>query len=329
MTGALHFDKLRKMRKFRVKMIETLKNTRNLPDSALRELLESPDAALSGRLKDTAREVCLKVKGPEVLIRALIEWSNLCRNDCLYCGIRRSRSGVPRYSLTPEQILQCCEAAWKDGVPTFVLQGGENPAAALGLVSVVRSIRERFPSAAITLSLGELPFETYAALKEAGANRYLLRHETANPDHYASLHPAGMRLSSRLSCIRELKRLGYETGMGMMVGSPGQTTEDLILDLRLMQEIGPHMIGIGPFIPQSGTPFENCPAGSAETTLRLLAIMRLMFPEANIPATTALATLLPGGKEIGIRAGANVIMNVYTPFTERRKYDLYKGKTDV
>lgn len=317
------------MRKFRDNMIETLKNTRNLPDSALQELLESTDASLAQRLKDTAREVCLKVKGPEVLIRALIEWSNICRNDCLYCGIRRSRTGVVRYTLSPEQILQCCEAAWKDGVPTFVLQGGENPAAAESLLPTVKEMRRRYPSAAITLSIGELPFELYAALKEAGANRYLLRHETANPEHYASLHPAGMRLSSRLACIRELKRLGYETGMGMMVGSPGQTTEDLVQDLRLMQEVGPHMIGIGPFIPQEGTPFENCPAGSAETTLRLLAIMRLMFPEANIPATTALATLLPGGKQIGIQAGANVIMNVYTPFTERRKYDLYKGKTDV
>lgn len=329
MTGWLNFDKLRKMRKFRDNMIETLKNTRNLPDSALEELLESPDAALSVRLKDTAREVCLKVKGPEVLIRALIEWSNVCRNDCLYCGIRRSRADVPRYSLSPEEILQCCEAAWKDGVPTFVLQGGENPAAAEGLVPIVRTIRERFPSAAITLSLGELPFELYAALKEAGANRYLLRHETANPEHYARLHPAGMRLETRLACIRELKRLGYETGMGMMVGSPGQTTRNLIEDLRLMQEIGPHMIGIGPFIPQDGTPFENCPAGSAETTLRLIAIMRLMFPDANIPATTALATLLPSGKQAGIQAGANVIMNVYTPLKERKKYDLYKGKTDV
>lgn len=310
-------------------MIETLKDTRNLPDSALQELLESPSAALAQELKVAAREVCLKVKGPEVLIRALIEWSNLCRNDCLYCGIRRSRAHVLRYSLSPEEILQCCEAAWKDGVPTFVLQGGENPAAAEGLIPTVREIRRRYPSAAITLSLGELPFELYAAFKEAGANRYLLRHETANPEHYASLHPAGMHLESRLACIRELKRLGYETGMGMMVGSPGQTTRNLIEDLRLMQEIGPHMIGIGPFIPQDGTPFENCPAGSAETTLRLIAIMRLMFPDANIPATTALATLLPGGKQAGIQAGANVIMNVYTPLKERKKYDLYKGKTDV
>ena len=325
----LYFVFLRKMRKFRVIMIETLKDTRNLPDSALEELLESHDATLAQRLKDTAREVCLKVKGPEVLIRGLIEWSNVCRNNCLYCGIRRSRLGVPRYSLTAEQILECCERVWNDGIPTFVLQGGENPAAAEGLIPTIKEIRRRYPSAAITLSLGELPFELYAALKEAGANRYLLRHETANPEHYASLHPAGMRQESRLACIRELKRLGYETGMGMMVGSPGQTTLNLIEDLRLMQEMAPHMIGIGPFIPQDGTPFENCPSGSAETTLRLIAIMRLMFPEANIPATTALATLVPGGKQIGIQAGANVIMNVYTPITERRKYSLYKGKTAV
>lgn len=310
-------------------MIETLFKTRDLPDSALKELLETSDDALAQSLKDCARKRCLDLKGPEVLIRALIEWSNVCQNDCLYCGIRRSRANVPRYSLSPDQILECCNKAWNDGVPTFVLQGGENPAAAIGLVPVVRTIRERWPSAAITLSLGELPFETYAALKEAGANRYLLRHETANPKHYASLHPEGMRLETRLACIRELKRLGYETGMGMMVGSPGQTTEDLVRDLRLMQEIGPHMIGIGPFIPQDNTPFGGHPAGSVETTLRLIAIMRLMFPEANIPATTALATLLSGGKQAGIQAGANVIMNVYTPHQERKKYDLYKGKTDV
>ena len=310
-------------------MIETLLTTRDLPGSALAQLLETSDASLAQRLKDCARKRCLEVKGPQVLIRALIEWSNVCRNDCLYCGIRRSRADVPRYSLSPDQILECCDKAWRDGVQTFVLQGGENPAAALGLVPVVREIHKRWPQAAITLSLGELPFETYAALKEAGANRYLLRHETANPKHYASIHPEGMWLETRLACIRELKRLGYETGMGMMVGSPGQTTEDLVQDLRLMQAMSPHMIGMGPFIPQDNTPLESYPAGSAETTLRLIAILRLMFPEANIPATTALATLLPGGKLSGIRAGANVIMNVYTPQAERKKYDLYKGKSDV
>lgn len=308
-------------------MIETLRNTRDLPDHALAELLETPDLSLARRLEAAAREVCLQVKGPRVLVRALIEHSNMCRNNCLYCGIRRGRASVKRYALSPEEILGCCARAWHDGVHTFVIQGGENPVLARALLPVVKEIRGRYPRAAITLSLGELPFELYSAFKEAGATRYLLRHETANPEHYASLHPAGMTLESRIGCIKELKRLGFETGMGMMVGSPGQTTRNLIEDLRLMQEIRPHMIGIGPFIPQDGTPFENYAPGSAQTTLRLISILRLMFPSANIPATTALAVLLPDGKEAGIRAGSNVIMNVYTPETERLKYDLYKGKT--
>ena len=238
-------------------MIETLRNTRSLPDDALAELLETPDLSLARRLEASAREVCLQVKGPRVLVRALIEHSNMCRNNCLYCGIRSGRASVKRYSLSPEDILRCCARAWRDGVHTFVIQGGENPAQARALLPVVKEIRGRYPRAAITLSLGELPFDLYSAFKEAGATRYLLRHETANPAHYASLHPAG----------------------------------------------------------------------SVQTTLRLISILRLMFPSANIPSTTALAVLLPGGKETGIRAGANVIMNVYTPETERLKYDLYKGKT--
>lgn len=292
------------------------------------EALLTGDKSTADDLFRRAREKCLAVKGPEVLVRALVEWSNVCRNDCLYCGIRRSRN-VPRYTLGEEEILNCCTRAWNDGVRTFVLQGGENPAAALRLVPTVKKMRERWPGAAITLSLGELPFTTYALLREAGANRYLLRHESANPAHYASLHPAGMRLETRLACLQELRRLGYETGMGMMVGSPGQGVGHLLEDLRLMQAFQPDMIGIGPFIPQEGTPFADRPAGSAEMTLRLIAILRLMFPEANIPATTALATLLPEGKKAGIQAGANVVMNVYTPEKERAKYDLYKGKVNV
>lgn len=293
----------------------------------LAELLETADEDRIGRLKADALATKRAVKGDEVLRRGLIEWSNVCRNDCLYCGIRRSRD-IGRYSLTPEQILSCCERIVADGVGTFVLQGGENPAGALGLVPVVREMRKRWPSQAITLSLGELPFETYRLLKEAGANRYLLRHETANPQHYEQLHPSPMRLESRLACLRELRRLGFEVGMGMMVGSPGQTTAHLLEDLRLLQDFGPEMIGIGPFIPQDGTPFAHFPAGSAETTLRLIAILRLMLPQANIPSTTALAVLC-GGKDAGLNAGANVVMPNYTPAVQKRQYDLYRGKGTV
>lgn len=293
----------------------------------LAELLETTDEERIRRLKADALAVRKAVKGDEVLRRGLIEWSNVCRNDCLYCGIRRSRN-IGRYSLSPEQILSCCERIAADGVGTFVLQGGENPAGALELVPVVREMRRRWPGQAITLSLGELPFETYRLLKEAGANRYLLRHETANPKHYEQLHPAPMRLESRLACLRELRRLGFEVGMGMMVGSPGQTTAHLLEDLRLIREFGPEMIGIGPFIPQDGTPFANFPAGSAETTLRLIAILRLMLPQANIPSTTALAVLC-GSKDAGLAAGANVVMPNYTPAAQKQQYDLYRGKGTV
>ena len=294
-------------------------------DQSLAELLETDDTARIQWLKERALEVKRQVFGEEILKRGLIEWSNVCRNDCFYCGIRRSRPGVQRYSLTARQILDCCQRVVDAGIGTFVLQGGENPAGALDLVPVVRAIRERWPKQAITLSLGELPFETYRLLKEAGANRYLLRHETANPRHYEQLHPAPMRLESRLACLRELRRLGYEVGMGMMVGSPGQTTAHLVEDLRLIQRFRPEMIGIGPFIPQADTPFAGEAAGSAETTLRLISILRLMLPTANIPSTTALA-VLKGGKEAGLEAGANVVMPVFTPLNVKEKYDLYKGK---
>lgn len=298
-----------------------------MPDGPLLELLETTDEAVARYLKESAREVCRSIFGNEVQLRGLVEWSNVCRRDCYYCGLRRSRA-LPRYNLTSAQILACCEKAWAKGIDTFVIQGGENPAGALQLVPVVKSIRERWQGAIITLSLGELPFSTYAALREAGANRYLLRHETANPALYRQLHPAPDALESRLACLQELRRLGFQIGMGMMVGSPGQTPENLLEDVRLMQEWQPEMMGIGPFIPQEDTPFAHCPAGSAETTLRLLAILRLMLPTALIPSTTALA-VLTGGKEAGLEAGANVMMPVFTPETEKRKYDLYKGKHHV
>lgn len=309
-------------------IVESLRDTHTLPDEALEELLETDDEALLRRLREAALSVKRSVKGEEILRRGLIEWSNICRNDCLYCGIRRSRPGLVRYSLSREQILDCCRRIVEAGIGTFVLQGGENPAGALELVPLVRTLRERWPRQAITLSLGELPFDTYRQLKEAGANRYLLRHESANPLHYQQLHPASMHLESRLACLQELRRLGFETGMGMMVGSPGQSTAHLVEDIRLIEAFRPEMIGIGPFIPQADTPFAQHPTGSGETTLRLISILRLMLPEANIPSTTALA-VLRGGKEAGLEAGANVVMPVFTPESEKQKYDLYKGKYHV
>ena len=289
-------------------------------------LLETDDETVVDSLFQNAREVAVGQFGREIWLRALIEWSNVCRNDCYYCGIRRSNQTLPRYSLTPDEILSCCDQAWKLGLRTFVLQGGENPHAAEALAPTVAEMRACWPEAAITLSLGELPFETFALLRRSGANRYLLRHETANPDHYARLHPANMRLENRLACLHELQRLGYRTGMGMMVGSPFQTTGDLIADIRLIEQFQPGMIGLGPFIPHPDTPLGQYPAGSATLTLRLYAILRLMLPQTWIPSTTALSTLRSDGRKAGILAGANVVMPNFTPTSHRGDYALYAGK---
>ena len=306
--------------------VDELRERRTLDDERLILLLESYDDALVSRLHAAAREVALASFGPGIYLRALIEWSNVCRNDCLYCGIRRSNAKVPRYSLTREEILQACEKAWRTGLRTFVLQGGENPPAAETLVPLVAEIRATWPDSAITLSLGELPEDSYRQLRSAGADRYLLRHESADERHYARLHPSGMQLANRLSCLRTLRKLGYQTGTGMMVGSPFQTARHLLADLRLLEAFRPEMIGIGPFIPHPDTPLGRLPAGSANLTLRLCSILRLMHPSALIPATTALSTLLPDGRKAGILAGANVIMPNFTPRTQRAAYALYEGK---
>jgi biotin synthase len=289
--------------------------------------LETRDESVVEELYRNAREVAVGQFGREIWFRALIEWSNVCHNDCYYCGIRRSNQTLPRYSLSHEEILSCCDQAWRLGLRTFVLQGGENPSAAMALAPTVAEMRASWPDAAITLSLGELPFKTYALLRRSGANRYLLRHETANPAHYNQLHPASMRLENRLACLQELQRLGFRTGMGMMVGSPFQTTEDLIADIRLIQRFQPGMIGLGPFIPHPDTPLGQYPAGNAGETLRLYAILRLMLPQAWIPSTTALSTLRPDGRKAGILAGANVVMPNFTPASRRGDYALYAGKS--
>lgn len=308
-------------------LLHTLHSRQDLPDDGLAFFLTCEDPQVQEALHERARQVACERFGKEVYLRGLVEWSNVCRNDCLYCGIRRSNGTLSRYSLGADAILGCAEAISQAGIRTIVIQGGENPAGAQALVQVVAQIRRRWPELAITLSLGELPFGTYAALREAGADRYLLRHETASGEHYARLHPEGMTLGHRLECLRELRRLGYQVGMGMMVGSPFQTVQNLVEDIRLLHEFQPEMIGIGPFIPQAHTPLGAHPAGSARTTLRLLSILRLMLPDALIPATTALATLLPDGHKKGILAGANVIMPGFTPASVRENYQLYDNKS--
>ena len=309
-------------------LVEELHRSRTLEDDGLLMLLKTQDRQIVDNLHSRARETTVQQFGKDVYLRGLIEWSNACRNDCLYCGIRKSAS-VPRYTLSEEEILASCDHAWRLGIRTFVLQGGENPAAAAGLARTVALLRSRYPETAITLSLGELPFETYRLLRESGANRYLLRHETASAAHYMQLHPAEMRLETRLQCLQWLKELGYQTGMGMMVGSPFQTVEDLLEDIRLMERFQPQMIGIGPFVPCAGTPMATFPAGSIDLTLRLYSILRLMHPQALIPSTTALSALNPAARMEGILAGANVLMPVFTPLKYRPDYALYNGKTGL
>ena len=274
-----------------------------------------------------AREVALHQFGSGVYVRALIEISSYCRNNCFYCGLRRGNSLAARYRLGKDDILACCERAAAAGFNTFVLQGGEDPAQSdAWLADVVSAIKERYPEKAVTLSVGERSAEGYAILRAAGADRYLLRHETADATHYSNLHPQGMSLENRKRCLYLLKELGYQVGSGMMIGSPGQTIQHLAQDLMLLDELQPQMIGIGPFIPARGTPFESEQRGSADTALLLVSLLRLRFPRALVPATTALATLLPDGTEQGVLAGANVVMPNVTPPGERGKYTIYDNK---
>ena len=302
-------------------------------------------------INSIARSETQKVFGNRIFVRGLIEVGNCCHNDCLYCGIRRSNRNVERYRLDKETILQCCDEGYRLGFRTFVLQGGEdNYMTDERIADIVSSIRREYPDSAITLSLGEKSYEaykmfyeaganryllgekSYEAYKmfyEAGANRYLLRHETHNPYHYSLLHPEKMSLQNRLQCLINLKEIGYQTGTGIMVGSPGQTTENIIEDILFIGEFKPQMIGIGPFIPHRDTPFADKSAGSIRTTLLLLSIFRLMHPHALIPSTTALASLAPDGRERGILAGANVVMPNLSPPQERSKYSLYNNKASM
>lgn len=265
--------------------------------------------------------------GKKIFKRGLIEFTNYCKNDCYYCGIRKSNRNTDRYRLTKDDILACCAQGYQLGFRTFVLQGGEDPRYTEDkLVDLVAAIRKAYPDCAITLSLGEKSFAEYLALFKAGADRYLLRHETANARHYALLHPSAQSAANRQRCLADLKRIGYQVGTGIMVGSPYQTMEHLAEDLLYLHELQPQMIGIGPFIPHKDTPFSAFAAGRLDLTLVLLGIMRLMFPNTLIPATTALGTIHPQGREMGILAGANVVMPNLSPVQVREKYLLYDNK---
>ena len=311
-------------------VVDQLRSARTLPPRELRALLTHDDAQTLEYINGQAREVAQAHFGNNIYIRGLIEISNCCRNDCYYCGIRKSNRNIARYRLSKESILNCCEEGYQLGFRTFVMQGGEDPAFLDDqLIDLVETIRKRYPDCAITLSVGEKPRHTYERLFEAGANRYLLRHETYTAAHYSELHPAEMLWENRIRCLETLKEIGFQTGTGIMVGTPGQTIEHLIADIQFIEQLQPHMIRIGPFLPHHDTPFAHMPAGQMEQTLLLLSIFRLMHPAALIPSTTALATLSPDGRERGILAGANVVMPNLSPREERKKYELYNNKASL
>lgn len=311
----------------RTEVIKKLRETHRLSAAEYRMLLEDGDQVECDQLQAEAREVSTSVFGKAIFIRGLLEISNHCRNNCFYCGIRAANTGIARYRLSKEEILACCDTGHGLGFRTFVLQGGEDSVQSdEWTADVVKSIRERFPDCAITLSLGEKPAETYVKFRNAGADRYLLRHETFNAEHYSKLHPASMSRDRRLGCLYSLKDAGFQTGTGFMVGSPYQTIDNLVEDILFIQDFHPEMIGIGPFIHHHGTPFADCPDGSVTLTLKLISIFRLMDPHALIPATTALNTIDPAARKKGILAGANVVMPNLTPISRRNDYSLYEGK---
>ena len=308
-------------------MIQEIKCRRDISIEQLEYLLIAEDKDCLKMLREEAVQTAQKIYGNQVFIRGLIEFTNYCKNDCYYCGIRRSNHCADRYRLTKEEILSCTDTGYELGFRTFVLQGGEDPYFTdERICELVSEIRQKHPDCAITLSIGEKSKESYKRYFNAGADRYLLRHETANGAHYRRLHPDELSLEHRKQCLWDLKEIGYQVGCGFMVGSPGQTTETLYEDLQFIRELMPHMVGIGPFIPQKDTPFAREPAGTMEQTLRLLSIIRLIHPHVLLPATTALGTIHPKGRELGIQSGANVVMPNLSPVDVRDKYKLYDNK---
>lgn len=308
-------------------LIERLERERDLTNAEFAVLLDQSSGADRDFLFERARAVRDAHYGRKVYIRGLIELTNYCKNDCLYCGIRKSNASCERYRLTKEQILSCCESGYALGFRTFVLQGGEDGwYTDERMTDIVRAMRQAYPDCAITLSLGERGRESFKRLYDAGANRYLLRHETADEAHYARLHPVSMTLTHRLQCLRDLKEIGFQTGAGFMVGSPYQTTECIVRDFRFLQELKPQMVGLGPFIPHHATPLKDFPAGSTERTLLCLSIVRLLLPNVLLPATTALATIDGDGRIKGMNAGCNVVMPNLSPMEDRSKYLLYDNK---
>ena len=308
-------------------LIIKLEKEHFLTDEEFKALLEDDSKETAEFLAERANAVKKEIYGTDVYIRGLIEFTNYCKNDCYYCGIRRGNGKVDRYRLTKEQILDCCKTGYELGFRTFVLQGGEDGYFTdERIVDIVKAIKAGYPDCALTLSIGEKSYESYKAFYDAGADRYLLRHETANECHYGRLHPKELSLANRKQCLYDLKKIGYQVGCGIMVGSPFQTTENLIEDLKFIKDLNPNMVGIGPFVPHKDTPFRDYTQGSLELTLKLLSIIRLMLPHVLLPATTALGSINALGREKGILAGANVVMPNLSPRDVRKKYLLYDNK---
>lgn len=307
-------------------MIDRLYLENNLSKEELAWLIDNIDEEHKELLFDYAVKTRRRYYGDKVYMRGLIEFSNICKQNCLYCGLRASNKKVERYRLSKEEILECCIEGYKLGYRTFVLQSGEDPWYTVErLVDIIQSIKEMFNDVAITLSIGERSYEEYQRMFKAGANRFLLRHETASRHLYEKLHP-GMSFDNRRDCLRTLKEIGYQVGAGFMVGLPGQTAMDLAEDLCYLKELHPDMIGIGPFIPHSETPLKNKKGGTVEQTLVMLALTRLLIPDSLMPATTAMGTLHKRGRELALKAGANVVMPNLSPVSVRAKYEIYEGK---
>ena len=307
--------------------IDKLEQNKILENQEFVELLTNRDADLDQYLFTKARNIREQYFGKDIYIRGLIEFSNYCKNDCYYCGIRRSNRSVERYRLSKEQILECCKIGYDLGFRTFVLQSGEdNFYTDEMMVDIIAAIRKSYANCAITLSFGEKSYDSYKKYFDAGANRYLLRHETATDEHYAKLHPASMLLSTRKQCLNDLKEIGYQVGCGFMIGSPFQTIENIVADLLFIHDLQPQMVGIGPFISHKDTPFKDEKNGSLELTLFILGLIRLILPNALIPATTALGSINEIGRKSGILAGANVVMPNLSPLDVRNKYLLYDNK---
>lgn len=310
-----------------LELIEKLENTHSLTLDEYEYLIENRTDEAAEILAEKARAVREEHYGKAVYIRGLIEIGNICKNDCLYCGIRRGNKNCDRYRLTEAEILECADEGYALGFRTFVMQGGEDGSFSDEFMcSVIGKLKAKYPDCAITLSIGERTRESYERLFTAGADRFLLRHETADKEHYEKLHPKDLSFDNRMECLRNLKEIGFQTGCGFMVGSPFQTNRNIAKDLKFIEKFKPQMCGIGPFIPHKDTPFRDFPAGTAEMTCYLLSIIRLIHPRILLPATTALGTIMNGGREKGILSGANVVMPNLSPVSVRRKYMLYNGK---